>query len=107
MDDPLLVSRFERFSDLLRDGQRLIELNRTLRDAIRQCRAFDQFHDERVHRTGCLETVDLRDVGMVEGREDLSFAFESGDALSIFDQRLRDRKSTRLNSSHLGISYAV
>src|SRR5205814_4600679 len=24
-----------------------------------------------------------------------------------FDDRLRDRKSTRLNSSHLGISYAV
>src|ERR1035441_10819970 len=30
------------------------------------------------------------------------------DALSgIDDDRIRDRKSTRLNSSHLGISYAV
>src|SRR5262245_180800 len=28
-------------------------------------------------------------------------------SLKVLDQKLRDRKSTRLNSSHLGISYAV
>ena len=36
MDDALLVRRFERFGDLLRDRQRLVERDRPARDAVRQ-----------------------------------------------------------------------
>ena len=34
MDDPLLVRRFERFRDLPRDRQRLIDRDRSMRDAV-------------------------------------------------------------------------
>src|SRR5262245_64636075 len=34
-------------------------------------------------------------------------AFRRGGRLGLVDRGRRDRKSTRLNSSHLGISYAV
>src|SRR5947199_3017163 len=34
-------------------------------------------------------------------------AYSSGDARAAYNVHLQDRKSTRLNSSHLGISYAV
>ena len=46
MDDALLVRRFERLGDLLRDGQRLIDGNRPLRDAVGQRRSLDQLHDQ-------------------------------------------------------------
>ena len=48
MDDPLLVRRFERLGDLLRDRQRLIDRDRSARNALRQVVAFDQLHHERV-----------------------------------------------------------
>ena len=36
VDDPLLVRRFERLRDLLRDRQRLVERDRAARDPLRQ-----------------------------------------------------------------------
>src|SRR5262245_65099154 len=52
-------------------------------------------HRPRVHHRGHRERDARRDVGLDEARDDI-------------DRRAsRDRKSTRLNSSHLGISYAV
>ena len=39
VDDPLLVRRFERLGDLLRDRQRLVDGDRSLRDAIGERRA--------------------------------------------------------------------
>ena len=47
MDDALLVRRFERLGDLLRDRQRLVERNRPLRDAVGQRRPLDQLHHQR------------------------------------------------------------
>jgi hypothetical protein len=47
MNDARLVRGLQRVGDLLRDGQRLVEWNRTTRDALRQVVAFDQFHHER------------------------------------------------------------
>ena len=46
MNDALLVGRFEGFSDLLRNGQRLINGDRPLCGAIRQRRSFHQFEDQ-------------------------------------------------------------
>ena len=46
MDDPLLVGCFEGFGDLLRDGQCLVERNRSLCDTVRKRRPRDQFHHE-------------------------------------------------------------
>ena len=50
MDDPLLVRRFERLGDLLRDRQRLVDRDRPARDALRQVLALDEFHHEGLRR---------------------------------------------------------
>ena len=47
MNDAELVGGFERLGDLSRDRQRLVERNRTLRDAIGERRALDQLEDQR------------------------------------------------------------
>ena len=60
MDDALLVRRFERFGDLLRDRQRLIEGYRTLRDALGERRPLDQLHHQRADAVRLLDAVDLR-----------------------------------------------
>ncbi len=46
MNDPLLVRGFERVGDLFRDGQSFVERNRTLRNALREIVALDEFHYE-------------------------------------------------------------
>ena len=53
---------FEGLGDLPGDGQRLLDRQRPLPDALRQRRTFDQFQHERV----VLQAIDRRDVGMVE-----------------------------------------
>src|SRR5262245_63615250 len=59
-------------------------------------RLVDKFHAENTYAI-CLHGDQL--VGMVAGRTQRPFSL---------DQKVTgDRKSTRLNSSHLGISYAV
>ena len=89
VDDALLVRRFERFGDLLRGGQRLVNRHRALCDAIRQCRPLDQLHHERDGVTGLLQPMDLGDVGMVERGEDFGLALEARQPLGIARHRLR------------------
>ena len=47
MDDPLLVGRFERLGDLLRDLQRLVDRDRPARDALGQRLALDELENQR------------------------------------------------------------
>ena len=89
MDDALLVCGFERFGDLPRNGERLVERERTLGDALGERRPLDQLHDERAHAGGVLEPVNVRDVRMIERRERLRLAFEPGEPLGIVRERLR------------------
>ena len=76
MDDSLLVRRFQRLRDLLRDGQRLIERNRPASDPLRQIVALDEFHHERGEAHAFFEPVDGGDVGMIQGREHFGFALK-------------------------------
>jgi serine/threonine-protein kinase len=78
MDGTGDVVRLTTPSDLLRDGQSLIDGNRPLGDAVRQRRALDQFHDEGRRPVAFLDAVDLPDVRMVQGRERLGLAVEAG-----------------------------
>ena len=82
MDDANLVRRLERLGNLARERQRLVNGNRTLRDALGEVFALDELHDNRARASGVLDAVDLRDVRMVEGGEDLSLALEAGDAVA-------------------------
>ena len=47
MDNALFMRRFQGFGDLLGNGESLIDGDRPLLDAIRQCRPLDQFEDQR------------------------------------------------------------
>ena len=88
VDDPLLVRRFERLGDLLRDRQRFVDRNRAARDALRQIVALDQFHHEGVHAAGFLEPVDRGDVRMIQRRERLRLAFEARQAFGVCGERV-------------------
>ena len=89
MDDALLVRGFEGFGNLLRDRQRLVDRNRSLRDPVRERRPLDQLHDERLHAVRLLEAVDVRDVRMIERGEDLRLAFEPRQAIRIGGEEVR------------------
>jgi hypothetical protein len=72
MDDPARVCRFERFSDLARDRQRLVERYGAARKPVLKRRTVDQLHHERAYsrlartcRGEVLEAVDLRHVLVV------------------------------------------
>ena len=49
----------------------------------------DQLHHQRAHALGVLEAVDLRDVRMIERREDLRFALEAGETIGIVGEDVR------------------
>ena len=66
MNDAVFVRGFERLGNLLRDRQRFVEGNRTLRNALRQVIALDQLHHERGNALALFEAVDGGDVGMVQ-----------------------------------------
>ena len=74
MHDTLLVRRFQGVGNLRRDRQRLLQRDATARDPVGQRRAFDQFQNQHPHTISLLETVDLRDVGVVQRREHPRFA---------------------------------
>ena len=69
MDDPLFVRGFERLGNLLRDRKRLTDWDRRGRDPIGERRALDQFHDQGSDAAAVLESMDLRDVRMIERGE--------------------------------------
>ena len=71
-----------------RDRQRFVDWNRTARDALRQILAFDQLHHQRVRITAFLESVNVRDVRMVECGEGLRFAREPRQPIRIAGERV-------------------
>jgi hypothetical protein len=96
MNDAGLVRGFDRFGNLPRQGQRLVERDRTARDARAEILALDQFHHQRAgagrrgaRRRGVLEPVDAGDVGMVERGERARLALESHQPIGIVRERLR------------------
>ena len=56
--------------------------NRTFRDALGEVFALDELHDDRARACRFLDAVDLRDVRVVEGGEDLGLALEAGQAVA-------------------------
>src|SRR5699024_12563336 len=56
----------------------------------------------QVHDTGSLKAIDFRSNTQIVNQFDNTFYIYSYDA-----RKTADRKSTRLNSSHVSISYAV
>ena len=88
MDNTGLMRGFQRFGNLLRDWQRLIHRDRPLRDPVGERRSLDQLQHERPRPVALLDAVDLRDVGVVEGRENVCFALETREAIRIVGERV-------------------
>ena len=89
MDDALFVRGFEGFGDLPRNEQRLVDGNGPTRDAIGQRRAVDELHDERGRAVAPLQAMDVRDVRVIEGREDPRLALEARQAFGVTGHDIR------------------
>ena len=89
VDDSLIVRRFERLGDLLRNRERLRERNRALCDPLGKRRAFNQLHDQRMDPVRVFESVDVCDVRMVERRQHLRFALETRESLRVGGEEVR------------------
>jgi hypothetical protein len=77
----------ERLGDLLRNRQRIVDPDRSTRDSLRQVLAFDQFHHQSGHVRAALEPENLRDVGMIQRRQDFRLALKAGEAVRIGGDR--------------------
>ena len=73
MDDALLVRRFQRLGNLLRDRQRFVDRDRAARDALRRSSPSTSSITSAV-RPRLFEAVDRGDVRMIQRREDFRFA---------------------------------
>jgi hypothetical protein len=58
-------------------------------------RPFDQLEHERVGRRGVLEAVDVSDIWMIQGCQDLRLAPEPGEPIGIGRKRVREESSAR------------
>ena len=73
----------QRFSDLLRNRQRFIQGDRSLRDPVSQGRTLDQLQHQRPRPLRFLDAVDGGDVRVVEAGEDLRLPLEPGEPVWI------------------------
>jgi hypothetical protein len=83
MNDALLMGRFERFRDLLRDRECFVEGDRAARNPLREVLALDEFHHERGDASTLLEAVDGGDVRIVQGREHFRFALKTREPIVV------------------------
>ena len=88
MDDALLVRGVQCVCDLPGDGQRLVDGDRAVCNAIRQGWSLDQLHDERTDAIASFQAVDARDVRVIQRRQGLGFSFESCKALRVLGERV-------------------
>ena len=89
MDDPLFVGLLERVRDLQRDREAFGQGQRPRFEALGEGRAGDELHDERVRFAAGLDAIDLRDVRVVELRQQLRLALEARETLLVLGERCR------------------
>ena len=77
MDDALVVGGRERLGELPRERERLRHRKRTGGEAVGQRPAFDELEDQRRDIFGIRDTIDGRDVRMIERREGARLALEA------------------------------
>jgi hypothetical protein len=83
MDDAAVVGRFESRRDLAGDRQGLVDGQRTIEKTIGEGRPFNKFQNERLDTVRFFESVNSRNVRMIERRKHLGFALQACDALGI------------------------
>jgi hypothetical protein len=88
VNDALLVRGLERLGYLLRDRDGFVDWDRTLSDVVGERRPCDQFHHEADVIDAPLEPVNLRDVRMIQRREDFGFTLKSGETFGVGNERV-------------------
>ena len=83
VDDPSLVRRFQSLRDLPGDHESLLDRQRPLREPLRDRLAGDEFQNQRLDAARLLETVNRRDVRVIQGRQDLRLAPEPRQPLGV------------------------
>ena len=83
MDDALLVRRLQRLGDLLRDQQCFVEWDRSTRDPLREILALDELHHEGLDAVAVFQSVDGRDVRMIQRGEDFGFALKPREPIGV------------------------
>ena len=106
MDDALLVRGIQGLGDLTRDRQGVFQRNRATSDPIGQGVALDQLEDQRVGLAAVLESINRRDVWMVERRQHLRLPAEAGEALRL-QRECRSNHFQRDVAIELGIARAI
>ena len=89
MDDAFFMRGFERLGDLTRDRQRLIERDGALRQTIRQRGSLDQFQHERRQVAGFFETVDGRDMRVIQRGQEFRFPSKARAPIGVAGERPR------------------
>jgi len=75
-DNSLLVCRLKCFGDLFRSLENLVDGYPSALQLLRECFPFHQLHDDAAARTRFLKSVNLCDVGMIQGGEQLTFTLK-------------------------------
>jgi hypothetical protein len=91
MDEPLFMSGFEGLSDLPQDGKRFFETETSAGEPLGKGLAGHHLHDEKPEPLGLLETMEGRDVGMIQGREKVSFPLETRQLLLVSREIFREK----------------
>ncbi len=91
MDDAALVRRLERFGDLQRNRDGLVQRNTTAADPVGECLAVHELEDQDrcmpPRSAHVFDAVDGGDVWMAQCGEHARFALEARAAFSILNQR--------------------
>jgi hypothetical protein len=93
VNDAVIVCGLKSLPDLPRDRQRFIDWHRATRDALREIFTFDELHYEGGHTTRFFQSMNVRDVWVIERREHPRFAPETREAIGI----ARDCRQQHLN----------
>ena len=96
------MGRLQRLGNLLGDRQRLIDRNRSLGNAIRQRRTFDELEDERFDAVRLLQPMNPADMWMVQRGKHLRFSLEPCEAIGIGGQGFRKNLERHLVELRVG-----
>jgi hypothetical protein len=88
MDDSLLVGLLERLADLPGDGERLRNRQRSLGDPLRERLSLGELHHDGADGAGLLDAIDLRDVRVVQRRQQVRLALETSEAVRVVGEQV-------------------
>ena len=83
MDHAAVVRGLDRQRDLTADVERFVHREGPFRETRREGVARDVFKNEELTLIGLFDAVNRRDIGMAQGSEELGFAVESYQAISV------------------------